>query len=116
MNIHEYQAKQLLAKFGAPVAKGVVAFTVEEAVEGAKSLNDDKIAEYLRQNTIPTIMGPIKFGKNGEWTESGMMQVQYKNIKGNDLEQFRGMDTQVVVAPAKKATGEAVLPFEQARQ
>ncbi|MEX6725650.1 ADP-forming succinate--CoA ligase subunit beta [Parapedomonas caeni] len=38
MNIHEYQAKQLLAKFGAPVAKGVVAFTVEEAVEGAKTL------------------------------------------------------------------------------
>jgi branched-chain amino acid transport system substrate-binding protein len=87
-----------------------------KAVEGAKSLNDDKIAEYLRQNTIPTIMGPIKFGKNGEWTESGMMQVQYRNIKGNDLEQFRGMDTQVVVAPAKKATGEAILPFEKARQ
>ena len=30
-----------------------------------------------------------------------MMQVQYKNIKGNDLEQFRGMDTQTIVAPAE---------------
>jgi branched-chain amino acid transport system substrate-binding protein len=87
-----------------------------KAVEGAKSLNDDKIAEYLRQNTIPTIMGPVKFGKNGEWVESGMMQVQYRGIKGNDLEQFRGMDTQVIVAPAKHATGEAILPFEKAQQ
>jgi len=38
MNIHEYQAKQLLAKFGAPVARGAVAFTPEEAVAGARSL------------------------------------------------------------------------------
>jgi branched-chain amino acid transport system substrate-binding protein len=87
-----------------------------KAVEGAKSLNDDKIAEYLRQNTIPTIMGPVKFGKNGEWIDSGMMQVQYKGIKGNDLEQFRGMDKQTIVAPPKFATGEAILPFEKAQQ
>ena len=40
-----------------------------KAVEGAKSLNDDKIAEYLRTHTIDTIMGPVKFGKNGEWTD-----------------------------------------------
>ncbi|MFZ5608076.1 MAG: ADP-forming succinate--CoA ligase subunit beta [Pseudomonadota bacterium] len=38
MNIHEYQAKQLLAKYGAPVLKGHPAFTVKEAVEGAKML------------------------------------------------------------------------------
>ena len=87
-----------------------------KAVEATKSLNDDKIAEYLRTNTIPTIMGPVKFGKSGEWVDSGMMQVQYKNIKGNDLEQFRGMDTQNIVAPAKQATGEAVVPFEKAQQ
>ncbi|MFN3348429.1 amino acid ABC transporter substrate-binding protein [Pseudorhodoplanes sp.] len=87
-----------------------------KAVEGAKSLDDDKIADYLRKNTIQTIMGPIKFGKNGEWVDSGMMQVQYKGIKGNDLDQFRGMDTQIVVAPASRATGEAVLPFEKAQQ
>ena len=86
-----------------------------KAIEGAKSLNDDKIAEYLRTHTIPTIMGPIKFGKNGEWAESGMMQVQYKGIKGNDMEQFRGMDVQTVVAPPKLATGEAVVPFEKLR-
>jgi succinyl-CoA synthetase beta subunit len=38
MNIHEYQAKELLAKYGAPIAAGHAAFTVEEAVEAAKTL------------------------------------------------------------------------------
>jgi succinyl-CoA synthetase beta subunit len=38
MNIHEYQAKELLAKFGVAVPKGIAAMTVEEAVEAAKQL------------------------------------------------------------------------------
>jgi succinyl-CoA synthetase beta subunit len=38
MNIHEYQAKELLAKFGAPVPLGFAAFTVEEAAEAAAKL------------------------------------------------------------------------------
>ena len=38
MNIHEYQAKELLAKFGVNVPKGIAALTVAEAVEAAKSL------------------------------------------------------------------------------
>ena len=57
--------------------------TKGKAVEGAKSLDDNKIADYLRANPIKTIMGDVKFGKNGEWAESGMMQVQYHDIKSN---------------------------------
>lgn len=38
MNIHEYQAKALLKKFGVNVPEGHVAFSVPEAVEAAKSL------------------------------------------------------------------------------
>ena len=38
MNIHEYQAKELLAKYGIAVPTGYAAMTVEEAVEGAKKL------------------------------------------------------------------------------
>jgi succinyl-CoA synthetase beta subunit len=38
MNIHEYQAKQLLKARGVPVLNGGVAYTVEEAVEVAKTL------------------------------------------------------------------------------
>ncbi|WP_271439641.1 ADP-forming succinate--CoA ligase subunit beta [Pontixanthobacter luteolus] len=38
MNIHEYQAKELLAKYGIGIPAGQAALTVEEAVEGAKKL------------------------------------------------------------------------------
>lgn len=38
MNIHEYQAKQILAKYGVPVPKGFPAFTAEEAESAAKKL------------------------------------------------------------------------------
>ena len=38
MNIHEYQAKSLLERFGVAVPRGSVAFSVEEAVKAAKDL------------------------------------------------------------------------------
>ena len=38
MNIHEYQAKQLLARYGVAVPKGFVAYTAEEAEKAAQQL------------------------------------------------------------------------------
>ena len=38
MNIHEHQAKELLAKYGANILKGGVAFNVDEAVKAAEDL------------------------------------------------------------------------------
>src|SRR5574338_245007 len=38
MNIHEYQAKELLAKFGVPVPAGYAAMSVDEAVDAANKL------------------------------------------------------------------------------
>ncbi|KOP82122.1 ADP-forming succinate--CoA ligase subunit beta [Cytobacillus solani] len=41
MNIHEYQGKEILRKYGVAVPNGKVAFTVEEAVEAAKELGTE---------------------------------------------------------------------------
>jgi succinyl-CoA synthetase beta subunit len=38
VNIHEYQAKELLAKFGVPIPAGIAAMNVEEAVAAAAQL------------------------------------------------------------------------------
>ncbi len=38
MNIHEYQAKQIFAKYGVPTPRGIVANTPEEAVRNAQEL------------------------------------------------------------------------------
>jgi succinyl-CoA synthetase beta subunit len=39
MNIHEHQAKAVLAEFGVPVPRGFAAFSVDEAVDAAKKLS-----------------------------------------------------------------------------
>jgi branched-chain amino acid transport system substrate-binding protein len=85
------------------------------AITGAKSINDDQVANYLRSNPVKTIMGDIKFGKGGEWAESRMLQVQYHGIKGNIVDQFKGMDTQTVLTPADLKTGNIIYPYEKAK-
>jgi branched-chain amino acid transport system substrate-binding protein len=60
-------------------------------------------------------MGDVKFGKDGEWAEGRMLQVQYHGIKSTDLEQFRGMDTQTVLTPSQFKTGDVIYPFEKAK-
>jgi branched-chain amino acid transport system substrate-binding protein len=86
-----------------------------EAVQATKSLDDNKLAEYMRSNTFKTIMGDIKFGPKGEWAKGRMLQVQYHGIKNDALDQFRGMDTQTVVHPAEYKTGNVIYPFEKAK-
>jgi len=39
MKVHEYQAKDILAKYGVAVQKGILATTVDEAVDAAEKLN-----------------------------------------------------------------------------
>jgi len=43
MNLHEYQAKALFRAYGIPVPHGKVAFSADEAIEAAQSLNGDKV-------------------------------------------------------------------------
>jgi branched-chain amino acid transport system substrate-binding protein len=86
-----------------------------EAVQATKSLDDNKLADYIGKTTFKTIMGDVKFGKGGEWAQGRMLQVQYHGIKSGDLDQFRGMDTQTVLTPAQYKTGNVIYPYEKAK-
>jgi branched-chain amino acid transport system substrate-binding protein len=86
-----------------------------DAVQATKSLDDNKLADYIGKTTFKTIMGDIKFGKGGELAKGRMLQVQYHGIKSTELDQFRGMDTQTVLTPAEYKTGNAVYPYEKAK-
>jgi branched-chain amino acid transport system substrate-binding protein len=88
-----------------------------EAVNGAKSLSDDKIADYLRGHEFKTIMADVKFGKDGEWTKSGMLQVQYHDLTdAANLDTWRGMSYQTVVTPASEKTGSVIYPYANAQK
>jgi branched-chain amino acid transport system substrate-binding protein len=41
--------------------------------------------------------------------------VQYHGIKGNDLEQFKGMKVQTILAPKKFETGKMIYPYDKAK-
>jgi branched-chain amino acid transport system substrate-binding protein len=87
-----------------------------DAITATKSIDDAKIADWLRKASIKTIMGDWKYGPGGEWTKSGMMQVQYHGIKeGAGLDVWKGMSYQTVLTPPDLATGKVVYPYEKAK-
>ncbi len=87
-----------------------------QAIEATKSIDDDKLADYIRSNTFKTVVGDVKFGKGGEWAQGRVLQVQFQHIKGNDIGQFRDISTQVVVAPDPYKSGSVIYPYEKAKE
>src|SRR6516225_7128936 len=87
-----------------------------QAVEGAKSLDQDKLADWLRKNTMHTVVGDIQFGDNGEWKEARVLQVQFHDVKGNDLDQWKTDERQTVLWPAHYSTGKAIYPYADAKK
>jgi len=47
MKLHEYQAKEIIKSFGVPIQEGVIAETVEEAYENAKTIYDDPQGKWF---------------------------------------------------------------------
>jgi branched-chain amino acid transport system substrate-binding protein len=86
---------------------------LEQAINVAKSIEDDKVADAFRKTTFKTIMGDWSYGPGGEWTKSGMMQVQYHDIK--EGETWKGMNYQTVLTPAENKTGTLIYPYEKAK-
>jgi branched-chain amino acid transport system substrate-binding protein len=82
-----------------------------EAVEGTQTLDQTKLADYIRSHTFKTIVGDVSFGKGGEWSKPRILEVQFQNIKGNDLDQFKDTKTEVILEPAEYRTGEVIEPY-----
>jgi len=89
---------------------------LQAAVEGTNSLDQDKLADWLRKNTIKTIVGDLAFGSNGEWKEARVLQVQFHDVQGSDLDQWKTDVKQTILWPDKYATGKAAYPYTSAKK
>src|ERR1700733_9901712 len=89
---------------------------IGEAIRQTGGVDQAKLADYLRSHTFHTLVGDIKFGPNGEWTEPRVLEVQFHDVKGHDLDQFRTMNTQTVLYPPALKTGTVRYPFSDLRQ
>jgi len=86
------------------------------AVEATKSLDQDKLAQYLHGHTMKTIVGDIRYGPNGEWAEPRVLEIQFHGAEGNGLDQWRNDSRVTILWPPKVATGEMVYPYMTARK
>ena len=85
-----------------------------QAIEGSKSLDQQKVIDYIRTKEHDTIVGKVKFGPNGEWAESRVLQVQYQGIESTDIAQFYKPGKRVILWPDKFKSGNIIYPYEKA--
>jgi branched-chain amino acid transport system substrate-binding protein len=89
---------------------------LEQAVNGTNSIEDAKLAQYLRTHEMRTIVGPIKYDKNGEWANPRVVQAQFRGVVDKDVEQFRNPGKQIVIYPDAYKTGDVITPYDKARK
>src|SRR5262245_45778049 len=85
-----------------------------DAITASKSLNDDVLADYIHKTRFATVVGDVKFGKQGEWEEERTLAAQFQNITGNSIDDFRELKTEVIIYPPKYKSGEVIYPYEKA--
>jgi branched-chain amino acid transport system substrate-binding protein len=101
-----------LGHYMAPLAYAQMQ-VVGDAIKATGSLEDAQLAKYARKATFHTVMGPIEFGDNGEWSRPRVVQVQFQGIVGAHIEQFRDGSRQTVVWPPELASGQLQFPYAQ---
>jgi len=84
---------------------------VEQAVRRVGKIDQAALAADMHANQFDTVIGPMRFDAQGEWTEDRNLYTQYQGVQGNGIEQFRKPDTQVVLYPPKYKSGEFRKPY-----
>ena len=86
-----------------------------DAIAATNSLDDTKVADYMHRSTLNTLVGNVKFGPDGEWATSRVLQVQFHGITGNNIDDFRGASVENILAPPEYNTGTVIYPFAAAK-
>jgi branched-chain amino acid transport system substrate-binding protein len=103
-----------LGYFLAPFAYGAMQ-VLAQAVIAVGTIDQAKLAAHLHDARFSTIVGEVKFGPLGEWEKSRILTIQYQNIQGNDVAQFKLPGRQVILHPPELRSGELIQPFAKAR-
>jgi branched-chain amino acid transport system substrate-binding protein len=90
--------------------------TLAQAVTETKSLDHDKLADYMHKANFKTVSGDFSFAKDGEWSKARMVWTQVQNAQPNNLDQFRDGKAQPIVWPPQSQTGTLIYPYSAARK
>jgi branched-chain amino acid transport system substrate-binding protein len=86
-----------------------------QAIAAAKTLDENKLADQIRKMTFKTVVGDVKFGKQGEWAVERTLAAQFQNIKGNSIDDVRDLSKEVIIYPPQFKSGEVIYPYEKAK-
>jgi branched-chain amino acid transport system substrate-binding protein len=84
---------------------------LEQAIRAVGSLDQGKLADHIRKSQFNTVVGEIRFGALGEWAQPRILFVQFRNIAGNGLDQFRQPGRHVILSPGPLRSGELKYPY-----
>jgi len=87
-----------------------------QAIAATKSLEDAKLADYMRSATFTTVVGDITFGSNGELSKPFVVAVQFHDIKSDDVQPFKDLSVVTIVGPNEYKTGDVIYPYERAKR
>jgi len=86
------------------------------AVNETKSLDHQVLAKYIHEHKFNTVAGEIEYNKAGDWTKPRTVFTQFQGVAAGNLEQFRGVEKQVVLWPKEHATGKMIYPYAEAKK
>jgi branched-chain amino acid transport system substrate-binding protein len=90
--------------------------TLDQAVSETKSLDHNKLADYMHKASFKTVAGDFSFATDGEWSKTRQVWTQIQNAQPNNLDQFRDGKVQPIVWPPEAATGKLIYPYAEARK
>ena len=89
---------------------------LEQAIRAVGSTDDAALSDYTRKATFDTVVGNVAFGEGGGWAQPRVLTVQFQNIDGNAISEFKKPNTQVVVYPSELASASVIYPYAKARR
>jgi len=87
-----------------------------QAVEGAESLDQGKLADYTHSHMFHTVVGDITYDKAGEWAKPRNVFTQFQNVAANNIEQFSNGSVEPILWPPEFKTGKMIYPYADAKK
>jgi branched-chain amino acid transport system substrate-binding protein len=108
------QGADALGYYVAPLAYAQMQ-VIEQAITATRSLDDAALMNYTRDALFKTVAGEVKFANGGEWSAARVLQVQFRDIRSNDIGEFKdAARSRVVLSPDALATGTLTYPYAKA--
>jgi branched-chain amino acid transport system substrate-binding protein len=82
-----------------------------DTINGAGTLDQDKLTAYMHGHSFHTILGEISFGADGDWKEAKIVFEQFHDVKGTDVDQFRGGKAETILEPLAMRSGTLIEPY-----